>query len=178
MSGADRWEGTDRQLLLGPAGVGKSHRLRERFVEAMQAEGAAETLLLVPTASYRDHTRNLVLREGGLRGFSDAAVCTFRDLLERLFSESHCGTRGDSLLARQSDSGPPAELSAARRELLLRRLLRELPLPYLNAVRDFPGFRTALGDALEEARRAGVEPDTLEAVLRNGAPSARHHAFQ
>ena len=178
MSGADRWEGTDRQLLLGPAGVGKSHRLRERFVAAMQAGGAAETLLLVPTASYRDHTRNLVLREGGLRGFSDAAVCTFRDLLERLFSESHCGTRGDSLLAGQSDSGPPAELSAARRELLLRRLLRELPLPYLNAVRDFPGFRTALGDALEEARRAGVEPDTLEAVLRNGAPSARHHAFQ
>ena len=135
----------------------------------MQAGGTAETLLLVPTASYRDHTRNLVLREGGLRGFSDAAVCTFRDLLERLFSESRCGTRGDSLLARQSDSGPPAELSAAR---------RELPLPYLNAVRDFPGFRTALGDAMEEARRAGVEPDTLEAVLRNGAPSARHHAFQ
>ena len=48
----------------------------------------------------------------------------------------------------------------------------------MNAVRDFPGFRTALGDALEEARRAGVEPDTLEAVLRNGAPLARHHAFQ
>lgn len=178
MSGADRGEGTDRQLLLGPAGVGKSHRLRERFVEAMQAGGAAETLLLVPTASYRDHTRNLVLREGGLRGFSDAAVCTFHDLLERLFSESRCGAPGDSLLAGGSDSGSPAELSAARRELLLRRLLRELPLPYLDAVRDFPGFRTALGDALEEARRAGVEPDTLEAVLRKAAPSARHHAFQ
>ena len=144
----------------------------------MQAGGAAETLLLVPTASYRDHTRNLVLREGGLRGFSDAAVCTFHDLLERLFSESRCGAPGDSLLAGGSDSGSPAELSAARRELLLRRLLRELPLPYLDAVRDFPGFRTALGDALEEARRAGVEPDTLEAVLRKAAPSARHHAFQ
>ena len=144
----------------------------------MQAGGVAETLLLVPTASYRDHTRNLVLREGGLRGFSDAAVCTFHDLLERLFSERRRGAPGDSLLAGESDSGSPAELSAARRELLLRRLLRELPLPYLNAVRDFPGFRTALGDALEEARRAGVEPDTLEAVLRKAAPSARHHAFQ
>ncbi len=64
MPGADRWVGTDRQLVLGPAGVGKSHRLRESFVEALRGGGAAETLLLVPTSSYRDHTRNLVLREG------------------------------------------------------------------------------------------------------------------
>ena len=182
LPGADRWVGTDRQLVLGPAGVGKSHRLRESFVEALRAGGAAETLLLVPTSSYRDHTRNLVLREGGLRGFSDAAICTFPDLLERLFSESHRDGPGDSLLARRSASESPAELSAARRELLIRRLLRELALPYLNAVRDFAGFRTALGDALEEARRAGVEPDTLpdalDAALRDAAPSARHHAFR
>ena len=152
----------------------------------MQAGRAGETLLLVPTASYRDHTRNLVLRKGGLRGFPDAAVCTFRDLLERLFSESRRDGPGDSLLAGRSGSELPPELSVARRELLLRRLLRELPLPYLNAVQDFAGFRTALGDALEEARRAGVEPDTLpdalpdtlDAALRDAPPSERHHAFQ
>ena len=190
LPGADRWVGTDRQLVLGPAGVGKSHRLRESFVEALRGGGAAETLLLVPTASYRDHTRNLVLREGGLRGFSDAAVCTFPDLLERLFSEGRRDGPGDSLLAGRSAGESPAELSAARRELLIRRLLRELALPYLNAVRDFAGFRTALGDALEEARRAGVEPDALnaalpdvldaalDAALRAAAPSARHHAFR
>ena len=101
--------------------------------------------------------------------------------LERLSSESRPDGPGDSLLAGQSASESPAELSAARRELLIRRLLRELALPYLNAVRDFAGFRTALGDALEEVRRAGAEPDTLpdtlEAALQDAAPSARHHAF-
>ena len=190
MPGADRWVGTDRQLVLGPAGAGKSHRLRESFVEALRGGGAAETLLLVPTASYRDHTRNLVLREGGLRGFSDAAVCTFPDLLERLFSEGRRNGPRDSLLAGQGAGESPAELSAARRELLIRRLLRELALPYLNAVRDFAGFRTALGEALEEARRAGVEPDTLpdvpdaalpdalDTALPDAAPSERHLAFR
>lgn len=152
--------GTDRRLLLGPAGAGKSHRLRETFVEALRAGAQAETLLLVPTSSYRDHTRNLVLRESGIRGFSDAAVCTFRDLLERLAPEA-----------------PAGELSAARRELLIRRVLRELPLPYLSAVRDFPGFRASLAEALEEARRSGAEPETLEAALRAGASPARHQAF-
>ncbi len=186
MPGADRWVGTDRQLVLGPAGAGKSHRLRESFVEALRAGGApnppAQTLLLVPTASYRDHTRNLVLREGGLRGFSDAAVCTFPDLLERLFSEGRRNGPGDSLLAGRSAGESPAELSAARRELLIRRLLRELALPYLNVVRDFAGFRAVLGEALEEARRAGVEPDTLpnalDTALPDAVPSARHHAFR
>jgi len=152
--------GADRRLLLGPAGSGKSHRLREVFVEALRAGDSPETLLLVPTASYRDHTRNQVLREGGLRGFADASICTFRDLLERLAPET---------AAR--------ELSGARRELLIRRLLRELPLPYLSAVRDFPGFRASLAESLEEARRAGASPDMLEAGLRAGASSARHQAF-
>ncbi len=152
--------GADRRLLLGPAGSGKSYRLREAFVEALRAGGAAETLLLVPTASYRDHTRNQVLREGGLRAFADASICTFRDLLERLAPE----TAAD-------------RLSGARSELLIRRLLSELPLPYLSAVREFPGFRASLAESLDEARRAGASPEMIEAGLRAGTSSPRHQAF-
>ncbi len=150
----------DHRLLLGPAGSGKTRSLRDAFVEALRAGRESETLLLVPTSSYRDHTRNLVLRESGIRGFSGAAVCTFRDLLERL-----------------APADRNAELSAVRRELLIRRLLRELPLPDLEQVRDFPGFRAALAEAVEEARRAGLDPDALEAALGAGTLSGRHHCF-
>ncbi len=148
------------QLLLGPAGSGKSARLREAFVAAWRGGRAAQTLLLVPTASYREHTRNQVLRESGLPGFVPISVCTFRDLLRRLAPEG-CG----------------AELTAARRELLLRRLLQELPLRYLESVRDFPGFRETLAEAMEEVRSAGLEPQALESALGDSPSGHRHQAF-
>ena len=159
-----------RLLLLGPAGAGKSHRLLAALVEALRADSRQEALLLLPTVSYRDHTRNLVLRESDLRGFSGASICTFEDLLRRLVPEAASG-----------------EISAARQELLVRRLLGELRLPDFGRVADFPGFRASLAEAAEEVRRAGITAEELEGALSAGrAPTAaaagnplqpRHRSF-
>lgn len=147
---------TSRQLLLGPSGCGKSRLLLGAFVESLRAGGEAETLLLLPTASYRDHVRNLVLRQSGLGGFSGDSICTFQDLLARLAPD----TAG-------------AALAPARRELLIRRLLRDLALPEFHGVAEFPGFRATLAEAIEEARHAGLDPKRLAAAL----PTQRHQAF-
>lgn len=144
------WENSEqarRRLLLGPAGCGKSRLLRTAFAEAARAGDAERVLLLVPTASYREHTRNEVLRESTLTGLAGDPICTFSDLLRRLAPAA----------------GPV--LTGARRELLLRRLLSELALPEFRAVAEFPGFRAALAESVEELRRAGLTTEALRAAL-------------
>jgi len=153
--GLENCEPAWRRLLLGPAGCGKSRLLRAAFAEAVRAGDAQRVLLLVPTASYREHTRNEVLRESELRGLAGEPICTFSDLLRRLAPAS----------------GPV--LTGARRELLLRRLLSELALPEFRAVEEFPGFRAALAESVEELRRAGLTPDMLRAAL----PGRAHRPF-
>lgn len=143
------------ELLIGPAGAGKSRRVREAFVRALRSRGP-EPLLIVPTASYRDHTRNEILRESDIDGFPAGAVCTFVDLRPEVMS-------------------PP--LTTPRRELLVRRLLQELRIPYLDGVRQYPGFRQVLVESVEEVRRAGLTPDAIEAALGPVARSERHRDF-
>jgi ATP-dependent helicase/nuclease subunit B len=153
--GLENCEPARRRLLLGPAGCGKSRLVRAAFAEAVRAGDAQRVLLLVPTASYREHTRNEVLRESELKGLAGEPICTFSDLLRRLAPAS----------------GPV--LTGARRELLLRRLLSELALPEFRAVEEFPGFRAALAESVEELRRAGLTPEMLRAAL----PGREHRPF-
>ena len=153
--GRENSEQARRRLLLGPAGCGKSRLLRTAFAEAVRAGDAEQVLLLVPTASYREHTRNEVLRESTLGGLAGDPICTFSDLLRRLAPAT----------------GPV--LTGARRELLLRRLLSELALPEFRAVEEFPGFRAALAESVEELRRAGLTPEMLRAAL----PGREHRPF-
>lgn len=153
--GRENSEQARRRLLLGPAGCGKSRVLRTAFAEAVRAGDAEQVLLLVPTASYREHTRNEVLRESTLGGLAGDPICTFSDLLRRLAPAT----------------GPV--LTGARRELLLRRLLSELALPEFRAVEEFPGFRAALAESVEELRRAGLTPEMLRAAL----PGREHRPF-
>lgn len=142
-----------RELLIGPAGCGKTHRVLERYLAEVEAGREEQVLLLVPTASFRDHTRNTVLRSGRVRAFSGGSVATFDDL------------------TRES---PRPELTGARRELMVRRILRELDLPYLRDVAELAGFRQTLVEEAEEILNAGLSAGELERRLK---PNPRSAAF-
>lgn len=143
----------ERVLLIGPAGCGKTHRILELYLRELEAGREERVLLVVPTASFREHTRNKVLRSGKAPAFSGHSVVTFADLVVR--------------------NNIP-ELSSARRELIVRRLLGELDLPYLRKVVEFPGFRGALVEEAEEVLAAGHTAEDLERPL---GPSERGKAF-
>jgi ATP-dependent helicase/DNAse subunit B len=148
----------NRLLLLGPAGCGKSQALRQCFLDALQAGDGAGVLLLVPTASYREHTRNEVLRQSRIGAIAGEPICTFRDLLGRLAP------------------GAAAPLTAVRRDLLARRLLRDMALEEFAPVADFAGFRASLLEAADELRANGLTPNALRGALQR-FPAGRHRAF-
>ncbi len=118
--------------MTGPAGSGKTHAVLSLFCER-----PSDALLIVPTVSFREHTRNSLLRLMAER--DPAAILTGRRVVT--FNE----------LAPE-----PVRLSGARRELLVRRLLREIDLPYFRGVADFAGFRETLADEADEALAAGL----------------------
>jgi ATP-dependent helicase/DNAse subunit B len=131
-----------RRLLTGPAGAGKTHAILDLFRESWAAGRSSDTLLIVPTVSFREHTRNSLLRLIGAT--NPAAILTGRNVVTF-----------DELAAR------PAPFSAVRRELLVRRLLAEIDIPYFRGVTGFPGFRETLADEADEVIAAGLRAGTL-----------------
>ena len=123
-----------RRLLTGPAGSGKSQAVLALYNDAWRKGQASQTLFVVPTLSFREHTRNTLLRMNPGAVLEGRGVVTFEELM-----------------------AAPPEFSSSRREFLVERLLRESGLPYFRAVRDFPGFRETLASEAEEAIERGVK---------------------
>src|ERR1035438_10282138 len=136
-----------RRLLTGPAGSGKTHAILNLY-------RAADTLLIVPTVSFREHTRNSLLRLIAER--DPAALLTGRGVV----------TFGE--LAPE-----PPGLSRVRRELLVRRLLVQADIPYFRAVIDYPGFRETLADEADEVLAAGLRAADLARNIRTDLPRGR-----
>jgi ATP-dependent helicase/DNAse subunit B len=143
-----------RRLLTGAAGSGKTQAILNLHRDAWIAGRSTETLLIVPTVSFREHTRNSLLRLIAER--DPAAILTGRGVVT--FSE----------LAPE----PPA-VSAVRRELLVRRLLAEADIPYFRDVIAYPGFRDAIAQEAEEVIAAGLRSADLAHSLRTDNPRAR-----
>ncbi len=129
-----------RVLLTGPHGSGKTHRILQRFLEELDRGNDQGTMLVLPTNSFREHTRNTVLRTGRATSFHDRSLVTFSDLA------------GD------------ARLGVARKKLLVERLLGEMDLPYWRAVQEYQGFRDALAEEAEEFIAAGCRAGAVRAA--------------
>ncbi len=135
-----------RRLLTGAAGCGKTHAVLELFRDAWHAGHAAQTILVVPTLSFREHTRNALLRMNPGAVLEGRAVVTLEELLP-----------------------PKPDFSPARRDLLVERILTGAAIPHFQSVRDFAGFREMLADEADYA----IEHDLR---LRADSPLARAFA--
>jgi ATP-dependent helicase/DNAse subunit B len=130
-------------LLIGPPGSGKSHRILEAVRDRLRKRNAAFRLL-VPTSTMAEHVRHSLAREGFV--FRPDLISTLTGFLNSL--------------------EPGVEpLSPVRLRFLLRQSLARLCPKVFEALREAPGFVTALASTMEEAASAGVDPGRLQAAL-------------
>jgi hypothetical protein len=130
---------------VGPANAGKVALLLDRYLDAIDRD----PVLVVPSgADVEPIVRDLLRRSGGLLGGS---VWTFDDLFESI-------ARGD---AGRNGGRPRGRVGPAQRRLLLERVVARGSLDGLAASARFPGFATALGDAIRDAESALLEPEDV-----------------
>lgn len=151
------------QFLLGRAGSGKSHRLRERITRLLRDDPLGSPVyLLVPKQATFEHERHFAVAED-LPGYARLRVVSFDSLGDEITSE--CG--GAAL----------PDVTAAGRELLLGHLLRTRAdaLGFFRSAARHTGTIREIERTLSELDRAGVEPiDLLDELStgENAAPEA------
>lgn len=130
-------------LLIGPPGSGKSHRILEAVRDRLRRRNTAFRLL-VPTSTMAEHVRHSLAREGFV--FRPELISTLTGFLSTL------------------EPGVQP-LSPVRLRFLIRRSLARLSPKVFEALREAPGFVSALASTMEEAASAGVDPGRLQAAL-------------
>lgn len=125
--------------------------LRHAAAEFLVGGRAPEPLPLIAVrqGGVRDDLVSLAA-EAGCDGWLGEPVVVFRELLELL-------------------SGDVAPLSMFEREALLRRVTRETRLEELGGIRHLRGFLVAVDELLGRMHAARISPETLAAVLSDGA---------
>ncbi len=127
-------------LVCGPPGSGKTAFVLSRAREFLSRTDS-RFLLLVPTATFAEHTRNLLAREGFV--LDPRSISTLSGFVARHSPES----AGDA---------PPAFI-----DLLLRQILPELRISHFESVRRYPGFRDRLARTIDEFGTAGISAQHL-----------------
>jgi ATP-dependent helicase/DNAse subunit B len=137
------------RLIAGPANAGKVELLLGRYLDALGVPGGAEPLLIVPNRADVDRVeRELLARRPALLG---GAIGTFDDVFEGL--ADGCADRR-KLLPR------------AQRSLLVRRVVAGSTLDGFAGSARHGGFADALQQALDELESGLVQPDGVDAELR------------
>ncbi|HEV8376062.1 MAG TPA: PD-(D/E)XK nuclease family protein [Candidatus Polarisedimenticolia bacterium] len=131
---------TEKLLLTGRAGSGKTRAVLEKLLQALRDGRSEEILLLLPTQSQVDHLRGVLLREG-LPAFRDDFAHTF------------------FTLARTLGRGLPEQLlNEEARDYILGEVLRIEPLPSFEGIRETRGFRELLGESIRELKQNAIRP--------------------
>jgi ATP-dependent helicase/DNAse subunit B len=149
------------QLLLAPAGHGKTERVIQRIRQVLAEEPLAPVIVVVPNSIQANNFRKRLSASGGALGVE---VHTFHTLYAELL------TRAGSPI--------PLLLDPVRIRLL-RFIVDDLcrphpdPLPlgegeiqYYAALRAKPGFIAGLRNTMEELKRARIFPDHFSASVR------------
>jgi superfamily I DNA/RNA helicase/RecB family exonuclease len=149
---------TGALLLCGPAACGKTTMVLAAAARCHD-RGRSCCIVLAPNLPACDAIRRRMLQSGGGLAVG-TRVMTFAALAAAVL-----GDRGQA----------PATLSSLDRQLLLRRIIRQLAatgkLPALAPVADTPGLARTIDAAIAELKRAAIEPAQLAKVA--AAPKHR-----
>ncbi|MCB9489401.1 MAG: PD-(D/E)XK nuclease family protein [Deltaproteobacteria bacterium] len=146
-------EPSSRLLLLGRAGSGKSTRIRELYLAAVDEFGPGDVYLVLATASMRDHTRVLLARERG--AVADADILTFDGLIRR---------HADVLEPAAEIVNPGDTLDA------LRALIAEIaPGTVLEAVAGLPNFAATTLASFAQWIDEGVSAEGIRTATKGDA---------
>jgi len=166
------------ELIVGPAGSGKSSRVLAAYSDALAGAGPGfaraeprcagakpgRCLLLVPTARRRRATESRLLASQETGVLVRPQVLTLPDLAERLLAAAGQTVRLIPALARRH----------LIRECLDRLGSRRAGTALLGAVRDAPGLVEAMDALCRELKAARVEPDAFGRALTRGLRSPRN----
>ncbi|MGC9454004.1 MAG: PD-(D/E)XK nuclease family protein [Phycisphaerae bacterium] len=142
-------------LLRGPAATGKTRAVLECYRRLDGTDGKPAAMLLAPNVRASARYRRTLLESSETGVLVSPRVQTFAALADDVLAATQRGGRS---------------LSALRRHLLLRRIVRLLAsageLAVLGPLADTPGLVPALEASIAELKRAAVEPDELARAVR------------
>lgn len=144
------------QLLLAPAGHGKTRRAIQVIQETLAAQPLAPVTVILPNQIRAAEFRRRLAAAGGALG---VRLFTFHTLYAELLA------RAGQPKARLLD---PVQVRLLR--LIVERLWTEGNLPHYAPLRAKPGFVIAVRQLIQELKRARIEPqDFTQAVVGMGA---------
>ena len=139
------------QLLLAPAANGKTHHVIARIQATLTAEPLAPIAVILPNQMRVAEFRRRLAEAGGALG---VRLFTFHTLYAKIL------TRAGQPRARLTD---PVQVRLLR--AIVDRLHQEGRLRHFAPLRARPGFITALRAAIEELKRARIEPDDFSTAV-------------
>ena len=143
-------------LLTGPAGSGKTHRILERFRDAVRRRDSG-VRLLTPTATMAQHLQNQVAREGFI--FRPALIQTLSRFVDSLAAEM-------------------PQVSEPLLYLIVEEAAGRVNRPEFARVARLPGFCAALARTMEEVASAGCDAQRLaHSMARRGSSAPLGEAF-
>ncbi len=150
---------TDALLLCGPTGAGKTRHVLGEYVAHADRHGDDAVALLLPTGRAVARAGEAIVRARAGAGLLDPRLFTFPALADALLVANHT---------------PVQPLSALGRRLLLGEVLRRLSgeggLSYLAEVHQLRGFLGAVGQVIDELKRAAIEPASFLELARRRLP--------
>ena len=139
------------QLILAPAGHGKTHYAIQRIREILATEPLAPVAVILPNQIRVAEFRRRLAEAGGALGVE---LHTFHTLYAEILA------RAGQPRARLLD---PVQVRLLR--AIVDRLDDEGRLRHYTPLRTKPGFITALRAAIEELKRARIEPDDFSTAV-------------
>jgi ATP-dependent helicase/nuclease subunit B len=130
---------TERQIIIGRAGSGKTTRLIKAFEEGLRQHGSglsASHYFLVPTVEHAERVKDIIMANARTSGYMNLKVMTFDDFMS-LIEERYVRGRA---------------LSPMMKQHILRGITAELSLDYYATAQMNDGFAGALGEFLSEIK--------------------------
>ncbi|MEE9515128.1 MAG: UvrD-helicase domain-containing protein, partial [Candidatus Brocadiales bacterium] len=158
---------TERFLILGRAGSGKTAYVLKEFYRYIKNADTEKAIFLLPTHSQTEHLKDIIIRNGPARGFVDNSIFTFSQLSREILGDD-----------KKFHGRIASELE---KDALLKDILEENPPQYLTKNSwDHRGLRHALLRFFKELKEDSLYPadfkarvDTFLSGARRNSPAAR-----
>jgi ATP-dependent helicase/nuclease subunit B len=143
---------TERQIIIGRAGSGKTTRLIKAFEEGLRQHGgglSASHYFLVPTVEHAERVKDIIMANARTSGYMNLKVMTFDDCMNTI-KERYVRGRA---------------LSPMMKQHILKGITAEISLDYYATAQMNDGLAAALGEFMAEIK---VNVNGLAALQKAG----------
>lgn len=150
------------EMIVGPAGSGKSDYALEKILQYQPAEWAQSVRYIVPTIRTVRQVEERLLQKARVSGILGNVVTTFYSFANEFITQA--GFSGQLI-------------SDIQKSIMLGRLVADSSLSYFKQAAEYPGFVAALGEIIGEMKISLVTPEDLDNALRNASGELDQTSF-